>query len=228
MSGLFIGQWAYYHRHVTLGRGNRVIRTTILVLGVVILLTVVIIVGARRDSAPGGASSPEDTSESSPGQPVDRGDATQPEDASPLAESDLEPVGAPLEGPRSARMERWQPVVSDDTGISGVPARSTIVDAPVRVVATDTSQGFDAVAVQVGRRRWDELATGITAEVPAIVWEPVERALRSTGELRWIHAVADSPQPEYVLRFDSHRLLLRLYGNEASIDDVEVELLTTP
>jgi hypothetical protein len=125
-------------------------------------------------------------------------------------------------------MERWQPPVAFDGTPNMVAARSILLDAAVRAVALEASQGLDAVAVRVAHRRWEELATGATAQVPRIVWEPVQRAITATGELQWIYAVETEPPAEYILGYEDERLLLRLYGSGEIVHDVEVEALASP
>lgn len=251
MSGLFIGQWAYYHRSVTLGRGGGTFRRAIIILLVVslfaVMLSLVLVVGrpwgegddaeSSVDSGAGDVPAERVEPKASPSEDAARGDelptqiaerADGGERAERVDESPLEPLGSRLQGPRGARMQRWEPRFGGEEPTRTESARSTRIDAVVRGVSLTDARGRDAVAVRIARGRWDELATGVTSGVPQIVWEPVERSVTGAGELQAIYAVENALRAEYILRFENDRLFLRLYGNGSSVDDAEIEALPRP
>lgn len=220
-----------------LGRGG-VRRFLILVGAAVIALAAVLAIGRFRSTS----EEPRETTETAPqvaDEPVQRDSESEPragdssDDAAPAEDPRGDVADAPVivgsrlrGGPRQARMERWQPIFGYGERSRTIPARSTIVEDPIRLVPLDDPEGLDLVALRVGRRRWDELASGVTGAVPGILWESAERVLSDAGELEGIHAGAVSPQAEYVLRFENNRLLLRLYGTDDSVDDMELEELS--
>jgi len=202
-----------------------VILVLVIAIAIAIAGLAVVVVGPRLTGSSGvDGSRPE--SELAPAQPSVQSDQS----VSPAEQDDSAtetPVGRKLEGPLAARMDRWQPVVGGEGPSRTPPVRSSVVDTPVRVVS-EGAQGFDGVAARIARRRWDELTTGITELVPPVVWESARRALPEDGALLSIHAVIDSYQPEYIVRYETERVLLRLYTSGSQVDDMEIEELPSP
>lgn len=176
--------------------------------------------GALLDSAPAPSAETRQLTPASEATTSDSGGDAGAETASPAA-------GSPLDGPLAARMERWHPLIGVDGRAVPAVVRSTVVDAPVRVVM-EGAEGLDGVVYQIARRRWAQLETGLSESVPTVVWESVQRALPDGGELVSIHAVIDSYQPEYIVRYETDPVLIRLYTSGAQIDDVEIEELPSP
>ncbi len=124
-------------------------------------------------------------------------------------------------------MERWHSTAEPDGSSPTPPVRSTVVGTPVRAVP-DGAGGFDEVAVQIAQRRWDDATTGIAESVPPMVWDWVRRALPADAAVLSVHAVIDSYQPEYIVRYETGRVLIRLFTSGNVVEDLEIEELPSP
>ncbi|MFW5694005.1 MAG: hypothetical protein ACOCYB_02470 [Alkalispirochaeta sp.] len=231
---------------MTLGRGGRSAGILSIVLLIVGVLAGALIVGevmrdAERPSTDGTASDPadadstdaDDATPRSSDSDADADTDTGPKEDSPTGgdpedESDpSEADGSQLQGPAAGRMERRQ--LSDVTTERDrwESAHSTVIDGPVRAIS-ETAQGLDAVAYLVAHRRWDELAPTTVETVPSVVWDSLRRAVQDAGDPLWIHAVIEAPQPEYIVRYEHERVLLRLYHIGEQVNDAEIEALPSP